>query len=371
MSQSHRIAGQHTSDLRLVKHADLRVHIGRAHQLGLVQPKDLAVVMEGAAAFVLPRAENGRDGQCGMHGRRAVALAGKPVTEAKESLLRRADQTSKILDLLDRKTGDFRRPLRRTGSQMCFEASRIIRIFRHIFPVGITVAEGDMHQGAGECCIGAGAKDNLHVGLFHRRVVVDVDNDDLGTAFLAGLYRVGHHIDLSGHRIGAPDDDTIGFGHLARIGTSQCARAHHITGPGHVGADRTHEAGIFFGMAQALDTVALHLPHRACVEIRPDGFRAMLRLCLDESIRDLVECRLPGKLLPASVTLGSLAALRHHETARMIEALGIARDLGADDACRIGVIRRPPHATDFAVLGQVDIQRAGARTVVRTDGVAD
>ncbi|MNE64233.1 hypothetical protein D3C80_1596350 [compost metagenome] len=124
-------------------------------------------------------------------------------------------------------------------------------------------------------------------------------------------------------------------------------------------------------MAQTLDAVTLYLPHCACVKIRPHGFGPVLGFSLHECVGDLVERSLPGKLLPVAIALRPFAALRHHETARMIDALGIARDLGADDARRIGIVRRPAHAADPAVLGQINIQRAGARTVVRTDGMAD
>ena len=67
MAQRLGVARQHAADLRLVEHADVRVGIGRAHQLGLVQAEDVAVVVEGAAALVLPGAQHRGDGERGMH----------------------------------------------------------------------------------------------------------------------------------------------------------------------------------------------------------------------------------------------------------------------------------------------------------------
>jgi hypothetical protein len=54
--------------------------------------------------------------------------------------------------------------------------------------------------------------------------------------------------------------------------------AHHIARPGQIGADGGKEAGIFLGVPQAVDRIALHQPHRAGIEIGPDGLRAVLFL---------------------------------------------------------------------------------------------
>lgn len=145
---------------------------------------------------------------------------------------------------------------------MGFEPRRIIGEAGHVIAVGITVAEGDVHDGAGECRIRAGANNEAHVRLFHGRIVVDIDHDDLCATLLARFHRMGHDIDLGGHRIGTPDDDDIGLADLARIGTAQRAGAHHIARPGHVGANGAEEAGIFLGVAQTFNGVSLHLPHR-------------------------------------------------------------------------------------------------------------
>ncbi len=56
---------------------------------------------------------------------------------------------------------------------------------------------------------------------------------------------------------------------------------------------------------------------------------------------------------------------------RMMDALGIARDLGADDARRIGLQLGTAHTADVMSIDHLDIERAGRRTVVRTGGMAD
>ena len=139
-----------------------------------------------------------------------------------------------------------------------------------------------------------GFSDEAHVGLLHRRVVVDVDDDDLGAALLAGPHRMGHHVDLGDHRIGAPDDDAVGLRHLARIGAAQPAGAHHEAGPGEIGADRVEEAGIFLGVAQPIDAVALHQAHGAGIEVGPDGLAAVLLLGLARIARRRGRARPPS-----------------------------------------------------------------------------
>ena len=49
-----------------------------------------------------------------------------------------------------------------------------------------------------------------------------------------------------------------------------------------------------------------------------------------------------------------------------MDALGIARHLGADDAGRIAVVRRAAQATNAAVRLEFDLKGAGRRTIMRT-----
>ena len=43
----------------------------------------------------------------------------------------------------------------------------------------------------------------------------------------------------------------------------------------------------------------------------------------------------------------------------MMDALGVARDLGADHAGRVGVVLGAAHAADGAVVEHLDLERAG------------
>jgi hypothetical protein len=55
----------------------------------------------------------------------------------------------------------------------------------------------------------------------------------------------------------------------------------------------------------------------------------------------------------------------------MMDALGIARDLGADHAGRIALLFGTAHPADAGIIDHLDIERAGRRTIVRTGGMPD
>src|SRR5271169_4688590 len=89
---------------------------------------------------------------------------------------------------------------------------------------------------------------------------------------------VGHDVDLSGDRVGAPDDDAVRLRHFPRIGAHQPTGAGDISGPGNPYANCAVEAGIAFRVREAFDSVAHHETHRAGVEVRPDAFGPQLAL---------------------------------------------------------------------------------------------
>src|SRR5258707_6000065 len=60
-----------------------------------------------------------------------------------------------------------------------------------------------------------------------------------------------------------------------------------------------------------------------------------------------------------------------HQPVRMMNALGIARDLGADDACRIALQFGATHPADGGIIDDLDIEGTGRRAIVRTGGMPD
>src|SRR5262249_45494877 len=56
---------------------------------------------------------------------------------------------------------------------------------------------------------------------------------------------------------------------------------------------------------------------------------------------------------------------------RMMNAFRIARDLGADDAGRVGLLLGAADPADALATDHLDIEGTGRRAIVRTGGVAD
>ncbi len=55
----------------------------------------------------------------------------------------------------------------------------------------------------------------------------------------------------------------------------------------------------------------------------------------------------------------------------MMDALGVAGDLGANYTGRVAMIGRAVHAADPVVAQQLNVKRTGRRTIVRTDRMAN
>ena len=131
------------------------------------------------------------------------------------------------------------------------------------------------------------------------------------------------------------------------------------------------ETGIFLHMREAIDAVAHDEPHGAGVVIGPDRLGAEFTLGLIETRGDFVERLIPGNPRELARTLWSGAAHRMQQPVGMMNALGVARDLGADDAGGIGLQLGAADPADRAAVDHLDIERAGRRAIVRTGGVAD
>ena len=61
---------------------------------------------------------------------------------------------------------------------------------------------------------------------------------------------------------------------------------------------------------------------------------------------------------------------RPHQPVGMVDALGVARDLGADDAGCVVVVRGAAHAADGVRIEHFDFERAGRGAIVRAGGGA-
>jgi hypothetical protein len=182
---------------------------------------------------------------------------------------------------------------------------------------------------------------------------------------------VRHHIDLGIHRIGAPDHDQIGDAHLARIDAGDLAGAGGKPHPRDGRADGGVDARIFLHMGETVDAEAHHQPHGAGVVVRPDRFGAEAALGRVEACGNFVQRFIPGDARELAGAFRACAAQRMHQPVGMVDALGIARHLGADHARGVALQPGAAHPPDGVTIDHLDIEGAGGRTIMRTGGMPD
>ncbi len=254
---------------------------------------------------------------------------------------------------------------------MCLQRVGAVGMARHVVAVRIAVAERHVHHRAGQRAVGAGPRRQVQVRHRGRRRAVRIDHHQLRPAFLPGARDVVHHVDLGGDRVAAPHHDQVGQRHLARVGAAALADAGDPAVFRQRGADRQLLPRIAHHVAQPVDAVALHQAHRAGVVVRPDRGRAVPCGDVGEGVGDAVQRLVPGDLpeLPGAFRPGAQQRMR--QAVRVMDALGVARHLGADDAGRVAVFARAAHRADARVAQHLHLQRAGGGAVVRADRGAD
>ncbi len=132
-------------------------------------------------------------------------------------------------------------------------------------------------------------------------------------------------------------------------------------------------ARILHDVAQALDAVALHEPHGSGIEEGPDRLAAVLGGNILEAPCHLIERLVPAHRLEGLDADALLAdpSQRRFQAARMMDALGIARDLGADHTAGVGVLLGAPDPADGMRVDPFDFERAAAWAVMGTGGMDD
>ena len=179
---------QHRAQPAHVQHAGVRGDGVQAVQCAGVQPVQAAVAVQRAAARPLPGAGDRRQTADRVHGRRAIALAGKPITHTQKAAPRAAIQPGKLHNLLDRQAGDLGRPGRRAAGQMGFHLGGEIGVFGQIIPVGQAFGQQHMHHCTGQRAIGAGAQSQVHIGFGGSGGAVGVHHHQRYIAPAPGLY---------------------------------------------------------------------------------------------------------------------------------------------------------------------------------------
>ena len=256
--------------------------------------------------------------------------------------------------------------MRRLVGKMRLDLGTEIGVAREIVAVGEALLQQQVHHGERQRAVGAGPQHQADVGRLDGGRAIDVDDHQLGAALLAGLGDVGHGVDLGRDGIAAPHDDQVGLGHLARIGSRQLADAGAPARFGGRHADRGLLARIAEGMAQPVDAPALHDAHRAAGMIGPYRFSAVGSRRAREGLGDFVQRGIPRDRPERALPLLARPLQRLLQPVGMVHALGIARDLGADDAIGVAVRGGAADAADARRR-----QRARLRASRRSGNRAD
>ena len=362
------VAGEDGPDAGLVEHPDSRVPHVQPLDERPIPVVDRPVVVERAAPLVPPGARHRRDAQGRVHVDRAVSLAREPVAEPEEGPGGRADHLRQGLDRIGRDPGDRGRPLGGLARQMGFELGRAVGVALEVLPVRMAVPEEHVHQGARERAVGTGPHADQEVRLLRGRLPVHVDAHDLRAPLAPRPKRVGHHVDLGARRVGPPDDHEIGLRHLARVRPGEPPRPRDEPVPGEGGADRGVLPRVAHRVAEPVDPVALHEPHRARVVVGPHGLRAVAVGRPREGAGHLVERLVPpdgGERAPGGAAEGPGQAVR------VVGPLRVARHLAAHHAGGVVVRRRAAHAADPPRVEALDLQRAGRGAVVGAGAEVD
>ena len=282
-----------------------------------------------------------------------------------------ADQGREFFDRRDRYAADLARPLWRARFKMRCEFTRAVGIAIEIIPIRVTIAKQTMHDGTGECAIGARTHAHKQIRLFRRRIAIGIDHHQFGAALASRAERVGHHIDLRARRIRAPDDDDLRGRHLAWIRARELASAGDKARPRQGHADSRMLTRIALGVAQAMDSIAHHEAHRAGVEIRPHGVRTQALFGFQKGISDFVERGLPtdSRELPAAFRTDAPQGMQ--QARGVMDALGVARDFAADHTSGVGIISGAADLADVLRIEPFYFERTGRRTVMRTGAEFD
>ena len=107
-------------------------------------------------------------------------------------------------------------------------------------------------------------------------------------------------------------------------------------------------------------------PIGAGVMVGPDRLGAVGLLGADKLFGNDVERVIPGNRRELAAAFAADAPQRLREAVGMMDALGVARDLGADHACRVGIVLGAADAADRVLVEHFDLKRAGRWAIVRT-----
>ena len=346
----------------------------RGHQVRPLQHRALGRELAGAgqqqaARAVAPRAGEGRQAGHGAHGIAPAAHALHAVVEPDGRGLRGAVVLGQLADLLHRNAADVGRALGRPLQGALAQRFPAQRVAGDVVVVQPVVGDEFVHQRQRQRGIGAGAQLDVLMALVGRLALARVNAYQLG-AIALGLLRIAPEVQVAADGIAAPDQDELRLGKELHLHAHFAAqRLHQGFSPGR-GADGAVELRCTQLVEEtAVHALALHHAHGASVAVGQDGFGRAGRNRL-QALRNIGQGFVPADGRELAAALGARALERGEHPLRVVRALGVLADLGAQHAVGVGVGGVALHACGHAVLVHGGQQRAGVGAVVRA-GAAD
>ena len=208
-----------------------------------------------------------------------------------------------------------------------------------------------VHHAQSQRAVGSRQQRDVLVAFFRCGAAIGIDGDQLRAAAL-GLLRARPEVQVGRHCVAAPDDDQAAVLELLDV---------HAHGRADGGAPARFSGGradraVEQRRAEAVEEPAVHRrplqqAHRSRIAVRHNRLRPVVGPCyFGKPGRDRREGFVPSDAGETAFTLYPDPFHRMQQALVGIGTIEVAGDLGAEHACRRGMVRRAPYFDRAAVL---------------------
>ena len=220
-----------------------------------------------------------------------------------------------------------------------------------------------VHQRQRERRVGARAQGDVLVALVGGFGAARIDAHQ-ACAVAFRLLGQPPEMQVAGNGVAAPDQDQLAFCEMLHLHAHFGAQGGHERFSACAGTDRALKVG----GAQLVEKArghafALDLPHGAGVAVGEDGLRVSRRNGF-QALGDGVQRFVPAHGCELPAALGAGAFERAQDALRVVGALGVPRDFGAQGTIGVAVLGVALYANRHAAFDCGD-QRAGVGAVMR------
>ena len=249
---------------------------------------------------------------------------------------------------------------------MLLERLEAERRARDVAVVEKVLPDQDVHQAERQRAVSPRADHQVFIRLSGCPGAIRVDADDARPP-RARLLDQGHQVDVRVGGVDPPQDHELRPHHLLGVVPRHHPEGGSPPGVGGRHADRPVELARAEGMEEGVAGVVLDAPQRAGVGEGQDRLGSPLGDDPGEPVRDLLDRLVPGDGLEVGGALRPDAPHGAKHPQRRVHPLRVVVHLAADHPAGERVRPVPGDVDDPTVLGG-DLERAGGRAVVGTDG---